>query len=82
MCTGTIYWTNIGRIVYGASEEALQKITGEGNEENFTLSLPCREVIKAGQKEIEIFGPIDGMQEKVIEASDVYWKPVREGLGI
>lgn len=81
MCTGTLYWANIGRLVYGAAEHELAKLCGDGNEENFTLSLPCRDVVKAGQKKIEIWGPVEGLQERIIEASDVYWKPLREGLG-
>ena len=28
MCTGAIYWGNVGRIVYGMSEKDLLKITG------------------------------------------------------
>lgn len=81
MCTGTTYWANIGRIVFAAAEEELKRITGEGNEENFTMSLPCIDVIKAGQKKIEVWGPIDEMQELVVEESDKFWKPIREGLG-
>lgn len=81
MCTGTTYWTNIGRIVFAASEEELGKITGAGNEENFTMSLSCVDVIQSGQKDIEVVGPVDGMQEKVVEESDRFWKPIREGLG-
>ena len=50
MCAGTVYWANIGRMVYGASEEALLALTGN-HAENPTLSLPCRELMLArGQK--------------------------------
>src|SRR5688572_24205628 len=28
MCAGTIYWANIGRVVYGGSEATLRKLTG------------------------------------------------------
>lgn len=79
MCAGTAYWANIGRVVYAAGEDDLKASTGAGNAENFTMSLPCREVFAKGQKEIEVWGPVEGMAERVIEASEAYWKPVREG---
>ncbi|THX52014.1 cytidine deaminase-like protein [Aureobasidium pullulans] len=81
MCAGTIYWANIGRVVYAAEEEVLKRITGEGNEENFTMSLGCREVFGKGQKDVKVYGPVDGVRERVIEESDRFWKPIREGLG-
>ncbi len=58
MCTGSVYWSGIGRIVYGASEERLLAETGS-NEENPTFSLSSREVISRGQKNIVIEGPSD-----------------------
>lgn len=79
MCTATCYWAHIGRIVYAASEERLGTITGSGNEENFTMSLPCREVIQGSQKDIEIIGPVAEWEDEVVKESDEgYWKKVRE----
>lgn len=72
MCTGTIYWANIGRIVYGASEEALLALTGS-HEENPTLSLPCREVIARGQKEIEVIGPVAELQAEMLAPHLGFW---------
>ena len=56
MCAGAIYWANIGRVVYGLSEEGLYKMTG-ANEENPTLSLPCREVFGAASEKWKSSGP-------------------------
>lgn len=81
MCAGTIYWANIGRLVFAAEEEVLKKVTGEGNEENFTMSLPCREVLAKGQKDVKVHGPLEGMRDRVVEESDRFWRPTREGLG-
>ena len=58
MCTGALYWTNVGRLVFGATEKDLLKFTGD-NEENPTFSLSSREVIARGQKDIVIEGPVD-----------------------
>jgi hypothetical protein len=74
MCTGTIYWANIGRVIYAASEEDLNKLTGAGNGENMTMSLPCREVLKRGQKAVDVLGPVKVWEERVIEESGKWWK--------
>jgi tRNA(Arg) A34 adenosine deaminase TadA len=57
MCAGTVYWANIGRLVYGSTEAELLAFTGN-HAENPTLSLPCREVFGRGQKPVRVFGPI------------------------
>ncbi len=58
MCTGALYWTNVGRLVFGATEKDLLKFTGD-NSENPTFSLSSREVVARGQKSIVIEGPAD-----------------------
>jgi tRNA(Arg) A34 adenosine deaminase TadA len=72
MCTGTIYWAHIGRIVYGASEAALLALTGN-HAENPTLSLPCREVIARGQKPIEVMGPIPSLEAEMLAPHRDFW---------
>lgn len=57
MCSGAIYWAGIGRVVYGQSENGLRDITG-AHEENPTLDLPCRIVFAAGQRQVEVIGPL------------------------
>lgn len=80
MCAGTIYWSNIGRLVYAAGEERLKGVTGTDNPDNFTMSMPCRQVLQAGQKDIQVWGPVEGMEEEVISESDKFWRPIREAL--
>jgi tRNA(Arg) A34 adenosine deaminase TadA len=57
MCAGAIYWTGIGRVVFGLSERRLKTITGD-HAENPTLDLPCRTVFAAGQRHVEVIGPL------------------------
>jgi len=57
MCAGAIYWSGIGRVVFGLSEVDLLEITGTGNPDNPTLALPCREVFARGQRTVEVDGP-------------------------
>lgn len=74
MCTGTIYWANIGRLIYAASEDELNKLTGSGNGENMTMSLPCREVLSKGQKAVDVIGPVKPWEERVIRESSKWWR--------
>jgi tRNA(Arg) A34 adenosine deaminase TadA len=73
MCAGTIYWANVGRVVYGGSEEALRKLTGS-SKMNETLSMPCKQVFDSGQKSIQVIGPIPEMEEELFEPHQEFWK--------
>jgi tRNA(Arg) A34 adenosine deaminase TadA len=57
MCAGAIYWAGIGRVVYGLSERRLKEMTGS-HAENPTLDLPARTVFAAGQRAVEVIGPL------------------------
>lgn len=75
MCTGALYWTNVGTLVFGATEEDLLKFTGD-NEENPTLSLSSRDVIERGQKEIVVVGPVEDekLLAEICEPHIEFWK--------
>lgn len=73
MCTGTIYWANIGHIVYGATEEQLLALTG-ASDDNPTLSLPCRQVVASGQKGITVQGPFPELTEELVEPHRGFWQ--------
>ncbi|PQE04951.1 cytosine deaminase protein [Rutstroemia sp. NJR-2017a BBW] len=73
----TAYWAHIGRIIYAATNEQLAGLTGPGNKENFTLNWHTRDVLVGQQKDIEIIGPVEGMDKVVVEESDVYWSKTR-----
>lgn len=57
MCAGSIYWAGIGRVVYAMSEKKLGQIIGP-HPDNLTLDLPCRAVFEAGQRPVEVVGPL------------------------
>jgi len=73
MCAGTVYWANIGRVVYGAQEAALLALTGD-HPENPTLSLPCRDVFARGQKPIEVIGPVDEVASEMVATHRGFWE--------
>ena len=58
MCAGTLYWGNVGRLVYGIAERALLDLTGD-DPQNPTLDMPCRLVLAKGQKPIRVWGPFE-----------------------
>jgi tRNA(Arg) A34 adenosine deaminase TadA len=70
MCAGAIYWTGIGRVVYGLAERRLKKMTGD-HAENPTLDLPCRTVFAAGQRFVEVLGPL--LEEEAAALHDGIW---------
>ncbi|MEX1333816.1 MAG: nucleoside deaminase [Candidatus Limnocylindrales bacterium] len=75
MCSGAIYWSGIGRVVYALPEARLGEFTG-ADPENPTMHLSARAVLGAGQREIVVEGPAD-----LPEAADVhadFWDPERE----
>ncbi len=72
MCTGAIYWANIGRIVYGMTEHRLLELTGS-HEQNPTFDLPCRDVLAHGQKKIEVIGPFPEVEEEAAEVHKGFW---------
>lgn len=57
MCAGAIYWSGVSRVVYGLSEAKLAQIVDD-NPENKTMSLPAERVLNAGQRHIEVVGPL------------------------
>ncbi|MDB5775445.1 MAG: nucleoside deaminase [Herbaspirillum sp.] len=73
MCSGAIYWCNIGRVVYVLSERTLLALTGD-HSENPTLSLPCREVFARGQKKIEVIGPVLALSEQAAAPHIGFWE--------
>jgi tRNA(Arg) A34 adenosine deaminase TadA len=70
MCAGAIYWSGIGRVVYGLSERRLKSITGN-HAENPTLDLPCRVVFSAGQRAVEVVGPL--LEDEAAALHDGAW---------
>ncbi len=74
MCAGTVYWANIGRLVYGISEVRLLQLTGN-HEQNPTLNVPCRYVFDHGQKAVQVWGPISEVESEIIEVHQKFWQP-------
>ena len=72
MCAATQYWAHIGNLVYGISEKRLLELTGN-HPENPTLDLPCRTVFAAGQKAIDVVGPVAEVEAEIAELHRGFW---------
>jgi tRNA(Arg) A34 adenosine deaminase TadA len=72
MCTGTLYWANIGRLVFGYEETTLLALTGD-HAANPTMSLASRTVLASGQKKIEVLGPFPEMDEELLAPHRDFW---------
>ncbi|TYC49421.1 nucleoside deaminase [Rhodobacterales bacterium] len=70
MCSGAVYWSGIGRVVFGQTERDLKEQTGD-HEENPTLDLPCRDVFAAGQRHIEVVGPL--LEDEAAQLQADFW---------
>jgi len=55
------------------SEERLLAITGD-HPQNPTLNLPCRQVFDAGQKAVQIIGPVPEVEEEIAALHRDYWR--------
>lgn len=57
MCTSAIYWSGIGRLVYGLSKTNYYKIVGRDNP-NWVFEMPTRELLEKGGRKLEVVGPL------------------------
>lgn len=69
MCSGAIFWGEVGRVVYALSEDGLYTITGETP---YELALPCREVFARGTHPVEVIGPL--LEEEARQVHLGFWK--------
>lgn len=61
MCTGAIYWSGIGRIVFGISKKRLHEIT----ESEGSIEYSIHDLLGNSGKDFEVVGPMEDMQEEV-----------------
>lgn len=81
MCAGTIYWANIGRVIFAGSAQQLLKLTGPNNPTNFTSADTCVHILQGSQKHIETMGPLDGWSTRVIDDADLFWSKTEARVG-
>ena len=73
MCSGTIYWAEIGAVVFGMTERRLGELTGE-DPENPTQDLECRVIFESGRRSVEVRGPFPELEDKIAAQHLAFWK--------
>ena len=68
MCAGAIFWANIGRVVYGLSEEGLYAFTGDTPHK---LLFSCRQIFAGGARAVEVVGP--ALEEEAGKVHKGFW---------
>ena len=71
MCSGAIYWSGVGRVVFSLSETQLYAMGRDPN--NPALVLPCREVFARGRRHVEVVGPM--LEDEAREVHEGFWSP-------
>jgi len=57
MCSGSMYWGGINRMLYAMSEHDLLDITGTNEHCPTMRGVGCRNILETGQRHIEVSGP-------------------------
>ena len=73
MCAGTIYWAEIGAVVFGMTEKRLGELTGE-DPENPTQDLECRAIFASGRRAVEVRGPFAELEEEIAAQHRAFWR--------
>ncbi len=68
MCTGAIYWSGIGRIVFGISKERLNEIKNNGVG---SINYSIHDLLGNSGKTFEVVGPMEDMKEEVEKPHNV-----------
>ncbi len=71
MCAGAIFWSNIGRVVFGIDAERLRVFRG-GRQDQRDVELSCRDVFRASPHPVECIGP--ALIDEASAAHDGAWK--------
>jgi tRNA(Arg) A34 adenosine deaminase TadA len=65
MCSGAIYWSGIGRIVFACSAEKLYEFASDG------LHMNCREILQHGDHQVDVIGPI--LEDEAAQVHVGFW---------
>lgn len=65
MCTGAIYWSGIGRIVFACSVERLSDFVSD------SLTVPCHDILMRGDHHVDVIGHI--LEDEAAQVHVGFW---------
>ena len=68
MCAGALFWSGVGRLVYGLSSARFYALEGDSP---FQLHVGVRQVLQGGRRPIQIEGPV--LEEEALRPFDGFW---------
>jgi tRNA(Arg) A34 adenosine deaminase TadA len=68
MCTGAIYWSGIGKIVYALGKDQYHRISGTTNPD-YRFDMAARELLLSGGRKVEVVGPTLGEEAEAFYRS-------------
>ncbi len=71
MCSGAIYWSGIGRVVFGLSQAKLYAHIEERRPAG-PLRISCHEVLARGARRVEVSGP--HLEAEAIHPHSEFWR--------
>ena len=71
MCAGAIFWSGIGRVVFGIDAVALRAFRGQVATQR-DAELSCRDVFRASPHPIECIGPV--LVHEAAKPHEGFWK--------
>jgi tRNA(Arg) A34 adenosine deaminase TadA len=70
MCSGAIYWGGLARVVFGLPASELHALAS-GTPESQQLVLSSRDVLRHGQRSIEVLGPL--LEDEARAVHEGFW---------
>ena len=73
MCAGAIFWSGVGRVVFGLGNSRLRQIIGQPSEQ---LPEHCADVLARGSHRVEVVGPLCEEEAAQVFAEEAVWPTV------
>lgn len=70
MCTGAIFWSGIGRMVYGLSSDNFYKLLDD--KAAARMFITCEDIFERSNRKVEIIGGI--LEDEAIKIHEGFWK--------
>ena len=71
MCSGAIFWSQIGRVVFALGIDKLYGLTA-GHAENPSLAVRCRDILERGVPAVPVIDP--ALEEEAAAVHERFWE--------